>query len=74
MLPASVHVPGEEILEGASPERHRPVRTDTLAQLLDALDAGSFAGAGDMLLEHVREGVTPRLAGEPLHQTGERVG
>ena len=47
---------------------------DTLTQLLDAFDTGSLAGAGDMLLEHVREGVAPRLAGEPLHQTGERVG
>ena len=49
-------------------------RFATLTQLLDAFDTGSLAGAGNMLLEHVREGITPRLAGEPLHQAGERVG
>ena len=69
-----VHLSGEEVLEGASPERHRPVSTDSIAKLLEACDAGRIAGAGDMLLQHVRKGVAPRVAGQPFHQTGERMG
>ncbi len=65
---------GEEILERASPEGRDPVITDKLAELLEVRDVGMSDSAANVLLDDVREGFPPWVAGEPLHQTGERMG